>query len=422
MKQTFYVLLFVILCSSWGTAKNVGVAAFFELLESSPEVQAARASVLAAEAALGQARKPVALDVNAEAQTRSDPLATTAPIANLGTGVTVYPFTYGAQGDLIRTRELELKQARLNYQQTQAQLEAKALRSAFEVELYRYTLALAKRGAAAARQIYNTNQLRNARGVVTVAEVRSAETEVRKKENLVLSHAANLELAEATLTAFVGEARLANLPDLKMPKAIPFSVRNSNIAVQLARISTSGATRAFYPVVNANYNFDLSEQSRVSASISSQDLAPRVGYTYASNGWDDGIRLSVRLSATISPDQFQNVTRLEQLQVAAEANLRAAQRDAAAQEGLLSNRVEDTARSLQLAEFGFENAERSLREVQQREALGITTTLETQQEIIALVNAGASLYESTYDFQRQHFTALLDLYEFYGLPISELLP
>lgn len=408
--------------SDWASAENVSMTTFLGLLQNSPELQAVRASVAAAEAALGQARNPIALDLNVAAQTRSDPLASAAPVANLGTGVTAYPFNYGPQGQIVRTRELELAQAQLNHRQALVRLEIKTLRSAFEFELSRQALALAQRGAVAAEQVRETTQLRHTRGMATVVDVRNAEAEEQRKSNLVATLTANLELAEATLTALVGEARLAQLPDLRTPEGTPANVRNSDIAVQLARLGASEATRGFYPVAEVTYNLDLSEQSRVSASLSSRDLAPRVGYTYASDGWDDGVKLSVRLSATISPEQFQNVTRLEQLQVAAEANQRAAGRDAAAQEGLLLNRIEETARNEELATFVFENAERSLREVQQRQSLGIATPLETQQAIIALANAGASLWDSLYDARRQHMMALLDLHEFYDLPISELVP
>ncbi len=408
--------------TSWASAENVSVAAFLGLLQNSPELQATRASVAAAEAALNQARKPVALDLNVAAQTRSDPLAPATPVANLGTGVTAYPFNYGPQGQTVRTRELELAQARLNYRQALVRLEIKALRSTFELELNRQALALAQRGTVAAEQIRETTQLRYTQGVATIVDVRNAEAEEQRKKNLVSTFAANLELAEATLTELVGQARLARLPDLRTPEGTPANLRYSDITVQLARIGASGAVRDFYPVAEVTYNLDLSEQSRVSASLSSRDLAPRVGYTYASNGWDDGVRLSVRLSTTISPEQFQNVTRLEQLQVAAEENQRAAERDATTQERQLLNRIAETARNKELASFIFKNAERSLREVQQRQLLGVATPLDTQQAVVALANAGASLWDSLYDARRQHMLALLDLYEFYGLPVLELLP
>lgn len=419
--KAIFLLLLALPLSGWAAAESVSLAALLGRLQDSPELRAARASVSAAEAALRGARQPVALDVDLAAQTRSDPLAS-APVANLGAGVTAYPFAYGAQGDTIRTRELELAQAQLNYRQARARLEVKAVRSAAEVELNRQALALAQQGAAAAGRLHELAQLRHARGLATVAEVRSAEAEQRRREDLVLTFSAHLALAETTLTALVGDARLAALPTLRTPEGTPFSLHASEIAVQLARVGASGAARPFYPVADVTYNLDLSEQSRLTASLSSRDLAPRLGYTYASDGWDDGVRLSVRLSATISPELFEDVTRLEQLQVAAEEALRGAQLDAAAQEGRLLNRLEETARNEQLATFVFENAERALREARQRQTLGVTTPLETQQAVLTWANAGASLWDSLYDVRRQRLTALLDLYDFYGLPPSELLP
>lgn len=75
--------------------------------------------------------------------------------------------------------------------------------------------------------------------------MRSADAERRRKQNLVSSLSANLELAETTLTALVGSARLRALPDLKPPVGTPFSLRSSDITVELARIGASGATRPF---------------------------------------------------------------------------------------------------------------------------------------------------------------------------------
>jgi outer membrane protein TolC len=372
--------------------------------------------VRAAEANLGQAQRSAALDVSVSSLARSeDPLPLTD--ARLEVGVTAYPFVYGQLGDTLRLREIELEQARLDQRQALVGLEVRALESALELVLARRSLELARTSAAAAEASYQATRLRFRRGVATAGELRDADAGQRETQNFVSGAEADLALAEATLTGLVGEPRLETVPELAIPQGEPVTLRDAEFAVASARIGQAGAGRQFYPVAEVTYDYNVSARGRVTASITSADLAPRVGYSLDNDGYAGDGGLSLRVSASLAPDQFQNVARLDELLRAAEASLRAAQRDAVTAEGAIRNRWAEAGRNRELSAFIFQNAERSLAEVRRREQLGVSSPLETQGAAVALAEAGVELR----DARREQFAALLDLYEFYGLPISETL-
>lgn len=415
MKRGLLLVSLAILTGA-ANAQQVAITDFLRALRSSPELGAAQATVRAAEANLGQARRSAALDLSVSSLARSeDPLPLTD--ARLEVGVTAYPFVYGQLGDTLRLREIELEQARLGLRRALVGLEARALESALELALSRQSLELARTSAKAAEASYRATRLRFRRGVATAGELRDADAGRRETKNFVLSAGADLALAEATLTSLVGEARPGALPEPAVPQGTPVAPRDAEFAVAAARIGQAGAGRRFYPVAEVSYDYGVSARERVTASVTSADLAPRVGYSFDNDGYAGGGGLSLRVSATLAPDQFQNATRLDEILRAAEANLRAAQRDAITAAGAIRNRWAEAGRNRELSAFVFQNAERSLAEVRRREQLGVSSPLETQGAAIALAEAGAELR----DARREQFAALLDLYEFYGLPVSESL-
>ena len=401
----------LLISSSSVYASAASVETFLGALQGSPELAAAEATVRAAEANLAQARPPAALDVSA-----SSPSLTDAPLgdARFEVGVTAYPFVYGQLGDTVRVRELELEGARLELRGALAGLEARALENALALQLARRTLALARVAAGAADRSLAATRLRLDRGVATAGELRDATAGQRRAQNLVANAEADLTLAETTLTGLVGTVRLDAPLELTVPKGAPFGLRRAELAVASARVAQAGADRQFYPVAELNYAYDVSSRERVTASVSSTDLAPRVGYSFDNGGYAAGGGASLRVSADLSPEAFQNATRLAELLRAAEANVQAAQRDAVTSEALIRNRWAETGRDRELGVFVFQNAERTLTEVRERERLGVGTPLETQAAAVALAEAGLELR----DARRAQFAALLDLYQFYGLPVS----
>ena len=395
---------------------NLG--AFLAGLRGSPEVQAGAATVRAAAANLAQARPPVALDFSTSAGVRAD-LPVSLTNTNLALGVTAYPFVYGQLGDTVRLRELELEQARLNERQALAQLEARVLEGALAVQLSARALGLARAAAASAAQGYDTTRVRVRRGVATAGELRAAAAGRRRAQNLVLNAEADRALAAQTLAAFVGSSRIPAL-SVKVPEGVPASLRRAELAVAAAQIGSAGAVRPFLPVAEVGYVYDVSARERLSVSVGSDDLAPRVGYAFSGDsvygGSTDGA-FSLSVSADLSPDDFQNATRLGELLRAAEENLRAARRDARTDDRALRNRWAAAGRGRELAAFIYRDAERSLAEVRRRESLGVGNPLETQAAAASLAEAGLALGAA----RREQFAALLDLYELYGLPVSETL-
>ena len=409
---------FLLLLSLWGMGQASTPAQFFGALETRPELEAANAGLRAAEAGLAQARNPVALDLNVSA---AAPAAELVPFADarVGVGVTAYPFRYGQPGDVVRLRELDLGRAQLALQEARTFLEARAYESALALELSRESLALTRSAAEAAAAAYSAAQLRFERGLVTAAELRDADANRQRAWNLVASAEAAVTLAEDTLENLVGDARLETLPQLEVSEATfaqtsPLTVRRAALDVTAAQIGQDGAARPFYPVAELTYDYDVTYQNRVSASISSQDLAPRVGYSFDYSGYDEDPQLSLRVSATLAPEQFDNVARLAALRQGAEASLEAAQQDATVIEAQLRSRLAEAGRNARLAALVFENTEQNLAEVRVRETLGAGTPLETQAAAAALAETGLAVR----DARLAEVTAQLDLYRFFGRPVT----
>ena len=398
------------------SAEAATLAQFLAALETRPELEAASAAVTAAEAALAQAQNPVALDLDVSSRTTA---AEQTPFADtrLGVGVRAYPFRYGQPGDVVRLREIDLARAQLERQLTRAQLGANALSSANALESGLRSLRLTRASAAAAEASYRATQLRFERGLAPPAELRDADAGRLRTRNLVLSAEADAELARTGLKSLVGNVQLAALPELIAPRGggaelIPIVVRRAELELAAAQVGQAGAARPFYPVAELSYDYDLSAQNRLSASVSSNDLAPRLGYSFDFNGYGTPAQLSLRVSATLAPEQFDNVARLGALVRSAEASLRAAQQNAAITEAQLRTRLAGAQRDEKLAALVFSNAERNLSEVKERERLGAGTPLETQAAAVALAEAGIEVR----DTRRDAATALLDLYVFFGLP------
>ncbi len=64
----------------------------------------------------------------------------------------------------------------------------------------------------------------------------------------------------------------------------------------------------------------------------------------------------------------------------------------------------------------FHNAERDLAEVRRRETLGLSTPLETQTELIDLLEADLELRTA----RQSVLSSSLAIYEFYGVPVTEV--
>ena len=403
--------LTALLSSGVGAAQG-NLEAFLATLESYPSLQAARTSLALAEARLRAAYDPFSLQLNSAFDPQP---AEDDPTFTAGAGAVFRPFLYGERADLVRQSELALAQAQLDYDETLANLEVEALEAAWSLQLAEESVQLAREGVTVAERALASAQARLERGVANPPEVRDAELGLAQAENLRADAQDALTLAAQRLETFVGEVQLSVLPEYPVPEAdVPLTVQRARFEIALEQIDVGTAQRSLLPVVQASYNVGLDARNALSASISSDTLAPRVGYSYTSNGADTGFRLEVSYNIELS--DFETVDIASGEVSRAEAALQNAAQRAQLERSGLDNALASAQRNLDLAQRTFENAQQTLGETQSREELGLSLPLETQQAAVAVTQAGQDFQAARLAVQAARF----DLYEFYALPPSSV--
>ena len=98
----------------------------------------------------------------------------------------------------------------------------------------------------------------------------------------------------------------------------------------------------------------------------------------------------------------------------AKVALTAAQDEAGRQIAALESALAEAERALKLNSLVFENAQLTLTETQQREELGLSIPLETQEAVLELNEAALDVSQARQDV----FAALADRYELYAQPVS----
>lgn len=404
------LLLVALLGSGVGAAQNLET--FFASLENYPGLQAARTSLALAEARLRQAYDPFGLQITSAFDPQP---AEDDPTFTASTGAVFRPFLYGENADNVRQSELALAQAQLDYSEALTNLEVEALEAAWQLQFAEESLQLAQEGVVVAGRSRDAVQARLERGVANAPELRDAELGVGAAQNTQADAEDALALATLRLETFVGEARLGTLPEYPLPEAdVPLAVARAQNNIALSQISIGAARRSLYPVVVASYNQGLDERNALTASISTASFAPRVGYSYTSDGVDTGFRLEV--SYDISLGTFSAVDIAQDEVAQAEAALQNVVQRSQLERVGLDNALTSAERALNLAQQTFESAQQTLEETQSREELGLSLPLETQQAAFAVTEAGEALRSARLAFQSARF----DLYEFYALPPSSL--
>ena len=181
-----------------------------------------------------------------------------------------------------------------------------------------------------------------------------------------------------------------------------------------------GATST--PWRKASYSYNVDDRSSVTASIESRNLQPSVGYSYRDpvrSGAESAVdgSLSVGVSANISFGIFGEIDAAEEQRASARAGLEASQENAQVQLASLLNALNEAERSVELEQIQFNNALRDFEEDQQRQEVGLVTPLEAQRSLVDLLEEDTELSQARFDALQ----ALLDTYEFYALPPSEVL-
>ncbi len=403
--------LTALLSSGVGAAQG-SLEAFLASLDSYPGLQAARTSLALAEARLRSAYDPFSLQLNSAFDPQP---AEDDPTFTASAGAVFRPFLYGERADFVRQSELALAQARLDYAETLANLEVEALEAAWSLQLAEESLELAREGATVAERALASAQARLERGVANPPEVRSADLGLGEAQNLQADAQDVLALAAQRLETFVGDVQLTTLPEYPVPEAgVPLTVQRAQLEVALEQIDVGATQRSLLPVVQASYDVGIDARNALTASISSDTFAPRVGYSYTSNGADTGFRLEVSYNIELSDFETVDIATGEVSR--AEAALQNAAQRAQLERSGLDNALSSAQRNLDLARRTFENAQQTLEETQAREELGLSLPLETQQAAVDVTQAGQNFQAARLAVQAARF----DLYEFYALPPSSV--
>ena len=423
----FSLLLFV------SPALSQSALDFLEPVKSHPAVQASAAALAAAQAQLGGAYSPVSATLSSGLSAFDNDTIDLAPevpgVQGLpGTGgqfsadVSFRPFAFGDIGDLVNQRQLNLEQARLSYFETLTSFESQALTAALGVQLAENSLELARQGAELAETALAATRLRFEKGAAAERDLRDAEANLAEAENFAQRAASDLELARLNLTNLVGDAALPTLPTLPLVEGTPLSVRRAQINVALAQVGQSSAARDLYPVVQAGYTQNLGDRGSVGVSLESRTLQPTLNYTYQNPGRSAaqaGVNGSFQVGVALNfnPGSFQAAEAAQSQVTAAQAGLTAAQDGALIQRRSLDNGFSQAQQTLALEELQFRNAQRDFEEAQTREELGLSSPLETQAELIDLLQADLELRAA----RQSVLSATLDFYQLYGMPVSEVL-
>lgn len=406
---------------------------FLAPIASHPAVRASAAALAAAQAQLDGANSPVSASLSGGVQGFFNDEIDLAPevpgvqgLPGVGTQITAdvsfRPFAFGDIADLVTQRELSLEQARLGYLETLTLFEAQALEAALGVGLAEDSLELAREGIALSERALDATRIRLERGGATDRDLRDSEANLQEAQNFAQRAEADLELARLNLANLVGDADLPDLPELPLPDGASLEVRRSQINVQLARIGQGSANRDLYPVVQAGFDWNLGDENTLGISLESRTLQPTLSYTYQNPGRQapqtavNG-SFQIGVAATLSPGQFKAAEAAQRQLDAAEAGLQATVDGAELRRRALAKGWDQAQRQLALAELEFRNRELDAREARAREELGISTPLETQSEVIDLLQADLELRSA----RQAVLSATLDYYRFFAIPVSEVL-
>lgn len=419
------------LALGWSSAQ--GLSDFLAPLAAHPAARSAAAGVAAAQAQLRGAREPFALSLTGGLSVFDNEEVDLAPelpgqqglpasAGQLTAELTLKPFPLP---EVLEQGEINLAQAQLEYRDTLAGLEAQALSAALQLQLAQTSLELAREGEALSREALSATRLRAERGAATAREVREAEAGLAEARNLVADAEGGLELARLALRQLLPEGGTLDVAALQlpMPEGTPLSVARAELGVAGARLSEGVAGKALVPIVQAGYSWNLDAGSTVGVSLESRTLQPRVSYSYQDPGRgppQSYVNGSFQVGVTMrfsSADVEAAEAARAQLE-AARAGLEAARGAAELQRRSLQSDAEQAQRALELAQLRFENAREALAEAQRREELGLGVPLETQQAALEQARRGLELQQA----RQRAFSSALELYRFYALPLTEVLP
>ncbi len=335
---------------------------------------------------------------------------------------TVRPFLFGDIRDLADQRDLDVLRAELALREARANLETQAIEAAVGLLLAQASLELADAGMALASASLAATQTRFDLGAAAQHDVDHAVQTRAVAEVGVLDARGDLALAEASLTALVGEVRLDDVPEIGPVQGTLPAVERSRYDVALAALALRNAERSLIPTIQATYTWNVDEDNTLSLSLESRTLQPTLSYRFSSTGSSAGPQLqtsfSIGLGVTLGPELFTTLDAVRiQLQAAQGALLAAIER-AALTDLSLQNSLEAAQRQLGLAQANRALEAQALEDSRTRVALGLASDLETDRAEFSLKQADLELFSAQFDVLRR----TLDSHRSYAIPLSEVLP
>ena len=306
--------------------------------------------------------------------------------------------------------------------ETLTSLQASALLAALRVQLAAESLTLAQNGLELAEAGLQATEIRFARGAANERELRQAQARAVQARNFVRNAEDQLLFARENLLNLTGQAIVpASIPELPVPNGTPLSVARAAINIDRAEIGIRSNLRNLYPVARVGYTYNFDAESSVDFSVDSRNLQPEIAYSYneATQGGNNTVTsvFTVGVGINVPISSIEAIAASRDVREAAAEGLQAARDGADIQLANLSNQLANALRNLQLEELEFVNAALELEEDLVRAELGLITPLELQETNNDRTQASNALQQARLDA----LTRLLDLYEFYGIPVSEVL-
>lgn len=429
----------IVLAAGLNIAAAQDLDAFLAPVADHPGLAASAAQLVLEEARLAQARDPVTLNLTAgysafqagenEFDWLPDELAELfmppESVSQLSLGLVLRPIPLGDMADLYDQAVLQYALAELSWRETLTGLQVAAISAAYQLHLAEESLLLAQEGAALAAAALESTNIRFDNGAATERELRDARAGAAEAETLVASAAAGVELARLGLQSLVGDSTPPPREQLRLsvPEGEAASVQRAVLQAELTVVGARNARRSVLPVVQTSYTRFLDEQNSLGVSLESRTLQPTISYDWQSTARSfpetmiEG-SFTIGVSASISP-AVSAALRAAQAQEDAGGHALAAARQLAANErAALQGQLATAERELDLADLLFRNAQASLAEAEEREALGLSIPLETQQAALALMRAELELQSA----RQQHLERTLAFHEFTAQPLSEVEP
>ncbi|MFN8509322.1 MAG: TolC family protein [Deinococcaceae bacterium] len=336
----------------------------------------------------------------------------------LSATLTLRPILYGDVADAEMRAKNTLQQAQngLRFARTIAQTQA--LLGVYQVELAEEGVSSSEKGLELAKTLLAVAQVQRDRGLNTATDLQSAEQSVREAEERAISARENLQLAKLNLFAWVGETTLDHFPDLPIPTGKTSEEDNAEIQLKSAQMILGQAERSVLPTLSANYTYNASDKTSVSATLESRTLQPKVNVTFSDSKQNTSNitqTQSFQLGAvfTWGPAVGDAYLSAQEQVRSAELGLESAQKNAKLTRENLTIRLEQAQRNLALKQSSLELARKKLEQALERQKLGLVSPLVPLQAQTEQSAAEVALSSAQLDA----LSRLLDFYRTYGKAI-----